>query len=92
MQPDVLVCRTEHPLPEDVRAKIALFCNVGPEAVVESRDAESIYEVPLLLREQRFDEVVLERLGLEDALKKDPTAGLEPWVDFLRRLKNPMAR
>ncbi len=89
LQPDVLVCRSEHPLPEDVRKKIALFCNVGPEAVVESRDAESIYEVPLLLREQRFDEVVLERLGLEDALKKDPSADLESWVDFLRRLKNP---
>ena len=89
LQPDVLVCRTERPLPADVRAKIALFCNVGPEAVVESRDAESIYEVPLLLREQRFDEVVLERLGLEGALKTDPSDGLEAWVDFLRRLKNP---
>ncbi|WP_412061400.1 CTP synthase [Rubrivirga sp. IMCC45206] len=89
LQPDLLVCRTEHPLPADVRKKIALFCNVGPEAVVESRDAESIYEVPLLLREQRFDEVVLERLGLTDALAVDPTADLESWVDFLRRLKNP---
>ncbi|WP_412069277.1 CTP synthase [Rubrivirga sp. IMCC43871] len=89
LQPDLLVCRTEHPLPGDVRKKIALFCNVGPEAVVESRDAESIYEVPLLLREQRFDEVVLERLGLTDALAVDPTPDLESWVDFLRRLKNP---
>ena len=89
LQPDVLVCRTEHELPADVRKKIALFCNVGTEAVIESRDAESIYEVPLLLREQRFDDVVLERLGLADALGQDPTAGLEDWVEFLRRLKNP---
>ncbi|MEM0961790.1 MAG: CTP synthase [Bacteroidota bacterium] len=89
LQPDVLVCRTEHPLPDEVRRKIALFCNVGPEAVVESRDAESIYEVPLILREQRFDEVVLERLGLTDALAHDPTDDLASWVDFLRRLKNP---
>ena len=92
LQPDVLVCRTEHPLPDDVRKKIALFCNVQKEAVVESRDAESIYEVPLLLREQRFDEVVLGRLGLEAALATDPADDLEEWVDFLRRLKTPERR
>ncbi len=89
LQPDVLVCRTEHPLPDDVRRKIGLFCNVGPEAVIEALDAESIYEVPLLLREQRFDEVVLERLQLAAPLAVDPSADLETWVDFLRRLKNP---
>jgi CTP synthase len=89
LQPDVLVCRTEHPLPNDVRRKIALFCNVEPRAVVESRDAESIYEVPLILREQRFDEVVLERLGLADRLDVDPAPDLEDWTDFLRRMKNP---
>ncbi|MEM1117955.1 MAG: CTP synthase [Bacteroidota bacterium] len=89
LQPDLLVCRTEHELPDDVRRKIALFCNVRPEAVVESRDAESIYEVPLLLREQRFDDVVLERLGLTDALARNPADDLGDWVDFLRRLKNP---
>ena len=92
LQPDVLVARTEHPLPDDVRKKIALFCNVQKEAVVESRDAESIYEVPLLLREQRFDEVVMERLGLTDALDKDPGADMAEWVEFLRRLKNPERR
>ena len=89
LQPDVLVCRTEHPLPADVRRKIGLFCNVGPEAVIEALDAESIYEVPLLLREQRFDEVVLERLRLDEYLKVDPTDDLEDWVEFLRRLKAP---
>ena len=89
LQPDVLVCRTEHPLPDDVRRKIALFCNVEPREVIESRDAESIYEVPLILREQRFDEVVLERLGLDDRLAVDPAPDLADWVDFLRRMKNP---
>jgi CTP synthase len=87
LQPDVLVCRTEHPLPDDLRRKIALFCNVEPRAVVEARDAESIYEVPLLLREQGLDEVVMERLHLES--RADPREGLAEWVEFLRRLKNP---
>ncbi|MDX1532401.1 MAG: CTP synthase, partial [Rhodothermales bacterium] len=57
LQPDVLVCRTERPLDEDMRSKIALFTNVEPGAVVQSMDAESIYEVPLLLREQGLDDV-----------------------------------
>ncbi|HLT48106.1 MAG TPA: CTP synthase [Rubricoccaceae bacterium] len=87
LQPDVLVCRTEHPLPDDLRRKIANFCNVEPRAVVESLDAESIYEVPLLLREQGLDEVVMDRLHL--ASRADPHAGLAEWVEFLRRLKNP---
>ena len=89
LQPDVLVCRTEHTLPPDVRAKIGLFCNVGPEAVIEALDAESIYEVPLLLREQKLDDVVLQRLQMSAALAVDPTDDLADWVDFLRRLKNP---
>ena len=89
LQPDVLVCRTEHPLPADVRRKIALFCNVEPEAVIEALDAESIYEVPLLLREQKLDDVVLRRLQLDDVLGTDPAPDLSDWVDFLRRLKNP---
>ena len=89
LQPDVLVCRSEYPLGDDVRRKIALFCNVEPRAVVASLDAESIYEVPLLLREQKLDEVVLERLGLTDALAVDPDADLAGWVETLRRLKNP---
>ena len=89
LQPDVLVARTEHPLSADVRRKIALFCNVEPEAVIEALDAETIYEVPLLLREQKLDEVVLRRLQLDAPLKTDPSDDLEDWVDFLRRLKNP---
>ncbi|HEX8299586.1 MAG TPA: CTP synthase, partial [Rubricoccaceae bacterium] len=89
LQPDVLVCRSEYPLDDDIRRKIALFCNVEPRAVVASLDAESIYEVPLLLRDQKLDEVVLERLGLADALATDPDADLAGWVETLRRLKNP---
>ncbi|MEM8559294.1 MAG: CTP synthase [Bacteroidota bacterium] len=93
VQPDFLVCRTEHPITDDIRRKIALFCNVEPRAVVQSLDAESIYEVPLLLREQHFDDVVIERLGLHAyAAAHDRTISepnLDAWVDFLRRLKNP---
>ncbi len=89
LQPDVLVCRTEHPLSDDLRAKIGRFCNVETRAVVESLDAETIYEVPLLLREQKLDDVVLERLGLADYVDVDPEPDLAGWVEFLRRLKNP---
>ncbi len=89
LQPDVLVCRSEYPLDDDIRRKIALFCNVEKRAVVASLDAESIYEVPLLLREQKLDEVVLERLGLTAALAVDPDADMAGWVETLRRLKNP---
>lgn len=87
LQPDILVSRSERPLTGDVRRKIALFCNVEPRAVIESRDAESIYEVPLLLREQQLDRVVLDRLGLSG--RDSLTDNLDEWVDFLRRLKNP---
>jgi CTP synthase len=87
LQPDVLVCRTEHPLPDDLRRKIANFCNVEPRAVVEALDAESIYEVPLLLAEQGLDAVVMDRLHLDS--RAEPHEGLAEWVEFLRRLKNP---
>ena len=59
IQPDILVCRTEHPLTENIRQKIALFCNVEKEAVIESMDAKSIYEVPLLMQKENLDKVVL---------------------------------
>ncbi len=87
LQPDVLVCRSEHPLPEDLRAKLALFCNVEPRAVIPALDAESIYEVPLLFREAGLDRVVMERLGLDS--RADVDSELQDWVEFLRRMKNP---
>jgi CTP synthase len=93
LQPDILVCRTERPLSDDVRRKIALFCNVEPHAVVQAMDAESIYEVPLLLREQNIDEVVLEKLNLpgDAAAASRPLRDfrMDTWIEFLRRLKNP---
>jgi len=84
IQPDVLICRTEHSLDEDIRKKIALFTNVPLEAVIEARDVESIYEVPLELRRQRLDDVVLERLGLET---EPPDLG--PWTEMVQRIRRP---
>ena len=86
VQPDVLVCRTEHPLPASVRTKLARFCNVAPDAVIESIDADTIYDVPLLMQDERFDEVVLKKLGMDGAHTE---ANLNEWKDFLRRYKNP---
>ena len=65
LQPDILVCRTEHELNSDIRRKIALFCNVEKEAVIQSIDAESIYDVPLLMEQEKLDRVALRKLGLE---------------------------
>ena len=85
IQPDVLVCRTEHPLPQEIRRKIALFCNVHINSVIESIDAETIYDVPLLMRKEKLDERVLAKLKLP--VRRDPD--IEAWKDFLGRLKNP---
>ena len=85
VQPDVLVCRTEHPMQKGMKEKIALFCNVDARAVIESRDADTIYDVPLLMLEEKLDEVVLQRLGVTTY----PDADLTAWKDFLRRYKEP---
>ena len=92
LQPDILVCRAEHPLDDDLRRKMALFTNVDPRAVIASLDAESIYEVPLLLKEEGLDDIVCERLGIPQDLSDgrivtDPQLG--GWIDFLKKLKNP---
>ncbi|MGB1075121.1 MAG: CTP synthase [Flavobacteriales bacterium] len=86
VQPDILVCRTEHELPQAVRTKVARFCNVATDAVIQSIDAETIYDVPLLLRKERFDQVVLEKLGMP-LVTSEPD--LNQWKDFLVRHKNP---
>ena len=94
LQPDLLVCRAEHPLDADLRRKIALFCNVEPRAVIEALDAETIYEVPLLLAEQDLDDIVLERLHIHDDIEADRTITepkLDAWLTFLNKLKNPEA-
>ncbi len=88
LQPDLLVCRSEQPLDADIRGKLARFCNVEPRAVIAALDAESIYEVPLLYREQKLDDIVLEKLGLTGDKAPDQPE-MDEWVDFLRRLKNP---
>ncbi len=85
VQPDILVCRTEMPLPVDIRKKVALFCNVHLNSVVEAIDAETIYDVPLLMRKEKLDERVLAKLKVPTRNEPD----LEQWKDFLGRLKSP---
>lgn len=85
ISPDVLVCRTEHPINDDIRNKLALFCNVEKRAIIESIDAETIYDVPLLMLDEGLDVVVLEKLKLSTAVNPD----LTKWNEFLKRFKNP---
>lgn len=82
---DILVCRTEHELSADLREKLALFCNVKPEAVIQSIDASTIYDVPNYMLEEGLDKVVLKKLNLEEKAHPD----LERWNQFLGRHKNP---
>lgn len=86
LQPDILVLRAEHPLEPALKRKVALFCNVMPEAVVESIDVPTIYEVPLKMCEQHLDTVVLQRLGL-DAGNEAPD--LKAWSEFVEKVKHP---
>lgn len=83
IQPDIIVCRTEYPLGDDLRRKIALFCNVQPEEVVENLDSGVIYEVPLLLQDQNLDQLVLEKLNLNCKL-----AEMQKWHDLVQRAHN----
>jgi CTP synthase len=85
VQPDVLVCRTEHPMQKGMKEKIALFCNVDAQAVIESRDADTIYDVPLMMQAEGLDQVVLQKL----AITGYPEVDLTKWKDFLRRYKEP---
>jgi len=87
IQPDILVCRTEHPLPDEIRKKIARFCNVQENSVIESMDAETIYDVPLMMLKERLDQRVLYMMDIYN--DKDPN--LDSWKSFLSRLKNPTA-
>ena len=85
LQPDVLVLRTEHSLSPEVRRKVALFCNVTPDAVVESIDVPTIYEVPLRMHEQHLDEVLLAKLGVES--HDEPN--MDSWRGFVEKIKHP---
>lgn len=85
IQPDILICRTEKPLTRDARAKVALFCNVPVDCVIEERDKDfSIYEVPISLVEHGLDELIVRKLNL-----KAGPLNLEPWYDLLHRIRNP---
>ena len=85
IQPDVLVCRCEEPLSKSAREKIGLFCNVESRAVVEARDASTIYEVPLTFSKEKVDQIVLEKLGLKTGTKQE----LAKWRKFVEHIKNP---
>lgn len=85
VQPDILVCRTEKPLNESIKNKIALFCNVSPAAVIESIDTDSIYRVPLLMRDEKLDLQVLKKAQMSP----NCTPELQTWEDFIDRLQNP---
>jgi len=85
VQPDVLVCRTEHPINKDIRKKLALFCNVAQDAVIEAIDASTIYEVPLLMEKEKLDLIVLKKLGIVST--QEPL--LDNWKNFLNKFHNP---
>ncbi len=84
IQPDVLVLRTERDVPEDVRRKIALFCNVAPDSVVQSKDVSSIYKVPLTMHAQHLDQIVLRKMGVP--FEGEPH--MQPWFDFIEKMDN----
>ncbi|HEY3403232.1 MAG TPA: CTP synthase [Ohtaekwangia sp.] len=86
IQPDILVCRTEMPLPPEIRKKLALFCNVHINSVIEAMDADTIYDVPILMRKEKLDERVLAKLKVTS--KEEPN--LDQWKLFLSKLKNPV--
>lgn len=85
IQPDIIVCRTEHPLPDDIRRKIALFCNVDVASVIEAMDADTIYEVPVLMSQEKLDHRVLYMLDIYNGTDSD----MKSWNGFLKDLKNP---
>ena len=85
VRPDVIVCRTEYPLSQDMRRKVALFCNVKPNAVIEAMTAKSIYEVPLNMMREKLDEIILEKLAIKGTSAPD----FKHWNSFLDRLFHP---
>jgi CTP synthase len=84
IQPDILICRTDRRLNEDLKRKIALFTNVDVAGVIEARDVDTIYDVPLMFRRQKLDRLALQKLGLET-----PEPDLEPWSEMVDRIRQP---
>ncbi len=87
IQPDVLICRADRPIPDEERRKIALFCNVRPEAVIEARDADTIYRIPLLMHAQMLDEIVCHKLGI---LARP--ANLRQWEEIVEAWQHPITQ
>lgn len=87
IQPDVLICRSEHHIPESEREKIALFCNVRPEAVIEGLDVGNIYEIPMLYRQQKLDDLVMKHFDLSA-----PPADLSAWEKVINKINNPTGK
>ena len=81
ISPDILVCRSERPISEDMIAKLAMFCDVDPDAVIQNVTADSIYQVPMLLEDQHMDEIVLKKLDMEDRPKD-----MKSWHDMVARI------
>jgi len=88
VHPDVIVCRTEEPLSPEIRKKIALFCNVKPDAVIEAADAATIYEVPLLMMREKLDLIVMKKLNISHYHEPE----LARWKEFLDKLKYPKSK
>jgi len=82
---DVLVCRTEHDISDEIKNKLALFCNVDVESVIQSKDASTIYDVPLMMEQQKLDKVVLNKLEISNY----NSTNMNLWTDFVNRLKSP---
>lgn len=85
IQPDIIVCRTEHPLNNEIKAKIALFCNVAPDCVIENNNCDILYAVPMMLKNEGLDTVAIRKLGLECS---EPD--LKDWTEMLDALRNPV--
>lgn len=83
IQPNIIVCRTESTLPQDFREKIALFCDINLDAVIEAKDAETLYEIPLLLQAEGLDQIVAQYFGVDDR-----QAQMEDWLALVHKVKN----
>ncbi len=84
VQPDILICRTQVPITDSIRQKLALFCNVEPRAVIENIDLDTIYKVPIKILHEKLDEVILDKFGIENSNKPDLTT----WLNLLDKLEN----
>ncbi len=82
---DILVCRTEHDISDDIKNKLALFCNVDVESVIQSKDASTIYDVPLMMEKEKLDKVVLKKLEISNY----SSTNMNVWADFVNKLKSP---